>query len=201
MRDKRGRRFSGPWWLVAGLIVGIVAAPAAAVAATLSVVSLAGPNGSRAVVTKGGQVLTVPASPESARVFHLYGLSSSSGCDKVYTAPHGVSLILTQVNFDVYSDPTPGTSNFVSVSTASNCANIFDESNAANVGASIFTFDPGIVIPAGKSIYAEIGGNVSSDFIGYGYVEPVADAPQLTMSTPVWSNAGAIHATLPGGRR
>lgn len=188
MTDVKGdtgkrRRVSGPWWLVAGLVVGVVAAPAAAVAATLSVVNLVGPNGSKAVVTKGGQVLTVPANPEAAHTFHYYDLTSSTGCTKVYTAPHGVSLVFTQGLVDVWSDTTPGSGNFVALSTSPTCSNVFAESNPAVVGAVPFTFDPGIVISSGKSLYADAGANIATDVLGYGYLLPVADAPVTTSSS------------------
>jgi hypothetical protein len=44
----------------------------------------------------------------------------------------------------------------------------------------VFPFGPGVVIPAGKSLYGFA--DVSVEVYGYGYLVPVATAPNLTPS-------------------
>jgi hypothetical protein len=176
-------RRPGPWWLVVGLVIGLVIAPTAAVAATLSLVNIAGPNGTKAVVTKDGQLLTVSANAESVRYFHYYRLAEGTGCTKVFTAPTGQSLILTQVSADVWDDPSPGASNEVLVTTDPTCHAVMAESNPGTTGAQDFQFDPGVVIPPGKSLYAQAGDAIQCDIVGSGYLVPVADAPSETLAT------------------
>jgi hypothetical protein len=159
---------------VVGLIVGMVAVPVAAVAATISVVNIAGPKGTKVIVSKPGQLLTAPADPNNFRAFHYYNVPTA--CTKLYTAPAGSSLILTQVTMDAYTT----TSNATGLSTDAACHNLLTDWNPATIGAMVFPFGPGVVIPAGKSLYGFA--DVSVEVYGYGYLVPVATAPNLTPS-------------------
>jgi hypothetical protein len=85
----------------------MVAVPVAAVAATISVVNIAGPKGTKVIVSKPGQLLTAPADPNNFRAFHYYNVPTA--CTKLYTAPAGSSLILTQVTMDAYTTTSNAT--------------------------------------------------------------------------------------------
>ena len=167
------RRGRAPLWLTIGLIAGVVLAPVAAVAATLSVVNIAGTNGARAYVAKTGQISTSVSDPKTFRAFHKYGVNGA--CQKVYTSPAGQSTIVTQVTIDVFV-----LGNEIGMSTGASCAGLLLDWNPTAVGAQVFPFGPGIVVPAGKSLYAVTYGGTNSEIYGYGYTVPVADAPATT---------------------
>ena len=178
----RGRRWASPLWLTVGLVIGLIAAPAVAVAATLSVVNIAGPNGTKAVVAKTGQIATTVADPGSFRAFHKYGVIGT--CVKIFTAPPGTSMIVTQLTEDVYVK-----GNQVGVSTGAACVSLMVDWNPPTIGAMVFPLGPGIVIPAGKSLYAIAYGGTAAEIYGYGYTVPVAAAPKVTPTTTVLSPA------------
>jgi hypothetical protein len=178
---KQSRRTS-PLWLAVGLAVGLILAPAAAVAATIGAVKLVGADNVTAQVTRAGQLETAIAQPTTFRAFYDLNLGGST-CDTVYTAPAGYSLIVQQVTIDVFADTTPGSGDTVSVATDNNCQNLLFDDNPPSNGASVFPLGPGIVVPAGHSLYAIAKDNVEAEIYGYGYLVPVADAPSATQST------------------
>jgi hypothetical protein len=165
-----------------GLVIGLIAAPAAAVAATFSVVKIVGSNGTKAIVARTGQLSTTVADPNSFRAFHKYGIGAS--CAPIFTAPSGSSMIVTQITVDVYVVGSQ-----IGVSTSSSCNGLLLDWNTATIGAMVFPLGPGIVIPAGKSLYAFTVGGTGVEMYGYGYTVPVAAAPKLTPTTPVLSSA------------
>jgi hypothetical protein len=202
MVDDRGKARNAysklsPMWLLAGLAIGLVVAPAAAVAATVSVVSIAGSNGTRAVVEKTGQLLTTAAPLASSRTFYAWNLTSA-GCVKIFTSPAGSSFVLQSASIDIWQDPTPGEFNNVQLATTSGCSTGFADDHAPSLGSTQFAFGNGIVIPAGMSVYARVSGAIGCEIYGYGYTVPVADAPTETPAVAGTGSSETPHAS--GGR-
>ena len=180
-QEPRSRRAPRSGWLVAGLVAGILLAPTAAVAAGVSVYSLVGPNGTKAAVTKAGQLQTTTIDPTMIRAFSDSGYTGGNECTRDFTVPHGKSLILTDATWDIWRDPTPGSGNDVWLSTASNCSSFLMDYNPGSVGAQEFTFGQGIVVTQGHSVYASsAGGNLGAEYYAHGYLVPSADAPNPT---------------------
>jgi hypothetical protein len=93
-------------------------------------------------------------------------------------------MIVTQLTVDVYA-----LGNQVGVSTSPSCLGLMLDWNPPTIGAMVFPLGPGIVIPAGKSLYAGTQGGTAAEIYGYGYTVPVAAAPKVTPTTPVLSPA------------
>jgi hypothetical protein len=170
-------------WLVAGLLAGVILAPAAAVAATLSTVRIVGTDGVTVSVASSGQLATAAVSPNALHVFHFYNLSGST-CDAVYTSPHGSALVLETITVDVYSAGSPGPGVNLRVASNASCRAQLADVNPSTVGATSIGLSPGVVIPAGKSLYAIGDNNAAAELYGYGYLVPAADAPVGTSAQP-----------------
>ena len=168
-------------WVAVALVAGLVLAPAAAVATTtLTGVTITGANHVTAAVTPAGQLETANEPPSAIRSFYFYNIDNGDGCLKAYTAPTGYSFILEQVTVDVWEDTSPGPANNLGLAPQSTCAFLYADENPSGVGATVFPFGPGIVIPSGKSLYAVANGDVDGEIYGYGYLVPTADAPVQT---------------------
>jgi len=184
--EARPRRGARSGWLIAGLAAGILLAPTAAVAAGVSVYSLVGPNGTKAAVTKAGQLQTTTIDPTMFRAFSDYGFTGLNECAREFTVPHGKSLILTDVSWDVWRDPTPGSGNDVWLSTSPSCNAPLMDWNPGAIGAQEFSFGQGLVVTQGHSVYASsTGGTLGAEFYAHGYLVPSADAPNPTSYSAV----------------
>jgi hypothetical protein len=187
------RRRTSPMWLAVGLAIGLIAAPAAAVAATITAVNIIGPTGARAQVSAAGQLETTTAGPSSLRVFYKLGIAGDV-CTPIYTAPPGTSLILQQVSVDVFADPSAGSGDNIAVSTDDQCQNLLFDDNPSTIGATVFPLGSGVVVPAGRSLYAIGKDLVEGEIYGYGYVVPNVDAPNPTVATGSAAHLGADAA-------
>ena len=194
----RGAGFR-PGWLAIGVAVGVILAPAAAVAAGIGVTSLVGPNGTKATVARSGQLLTAQADPNMIRDFvaDTDGDGSSSGCDKAYGPPKGYSFVLTQISVDTWTNTTPGADNdtLILLGTAkSNCLDPIGDVNSPGIGELTIPFSPGIVVPAGDDVGIVTNGNVNAEAYGEGYLVPSAAAPhptQLPVHGATWTSQGS----------
>jgi hypothetical protein len=172
----------GTVWLAVGVAVGLILAPAAAVAASVGVTSLIGADGTKAVVTGAGQLTTAPADLSRFRSFTNANLAAG-GCRTLYTAPHGWTFVLTQITIDAWADPTPGAFNGTAIYMGSGCNRLIADWNPPSIGSFVFPFSPGLVIPAGHSIAAYVNGGVKAEAFGYGYLVPVRSARTATPVT------------------
>jgi hypothetical protein len=163
-------------WLVAGLVAGLVLAPAAAVAATLSVVHVVGSDGIAASVTRAGQLEANVVAPSAFRAFHDYDVAGSH-CDVIYTAPRGYALVLQAITVDVYDETSAGPGVNVRASTNAACTMQLADVNPQSDGATSIVLNPGVVIASGRSLYAIGDNGADAELYGYGYLEPAADAP------------------------
>ena len=177
-------RTTSPRWLAAGVAVGIILAPAAAVATGVGVTELAGSNGTRATVSRAGQLTTAPADPIMWRSFASFNEQGGSGCVRAYTAPPGYSFVLTDLELDTYADPTPGNGQLVSVDVDRGhgpCSGTLMDINPGSVGVTDVPITPGFVIPAGRSISTSSLGTIGAELFGQGYLVPSAAAPHQTL--------------------
>lgn len=172
----------GTLWLAVGVAVGLILAPAAALAATVGVTSLIGANGTKAVVTGAGQLTTSPADVSMFRSFTDANLASG-GCRSLYTAPRGWSFVLTQITIDAWADPKPGAFNGAAIYMGSGCNRLIADWNPPTIGSFVLPFSPGVVIPPGHSVAAYVTGGVRAEAFGYGYLVPARDARTATPVT------------------
>jgi hypothetical protein len=170
-------------WVVVALVVGLIMAPAAAVAATLVEVHVVGANGVAASLTRGGQLTTGQASPGTLRAFHYYDLEGSV-CEAVYTPPIGYAFVLQSLAIDVFNAGAPGPGVNVRVATNAACDAQVADDNPSATGATSYVISPGIVIPSGHSLYAIGDNGIGGEVYGFGYLEPNRDAPTPTGATP-----------------
>ncbi|HUD69303.1 MAG TPA: hypothetical protein VMQ40_03590 [Acidimicrobiales bacterium] len=187
------RASRGTAWLAVGIAVGLILAPAAAVAAGVGVTSLIGSNGTKAVVTGAGQLTTTPADVSRFRSFTDANLNSggASGCQTLYTAPRGWTFVLTQITIDAWADPTPGAFNSTAIYMGTGCDRLIADWNPPTIGSFVFPFSPGIVVPRGHSIAAYVDGGVKAEAFGSGYLIPASDARIATPVTETPARAGS----------
>lgn len=179
-----------PKWVVVCLVVGLLIVPSAAVAATFTSYHLIGQDGVRVQATSSGEVDTASGSPSYFRAFHYTNLSGSD-CTAIYTAPSGWAFVLESLTVDIVQPQTAGPGINVRIATDPQCDSAINDVNPNAVGATSIPMDPGIVLPSERSLYAIADNGVSAEIYGFGYIEPVADAPTITSGEP----GGARHGS------
>lgn len=184
-----------PRWVVGILAIALALAPTAAVAATLYRAHVIGADGRVVAVSNAGEVTTASISPDSLRAFHFNNLLSGS-CVQVYTAPKGESFVLTALTVNVFVSTFAGPGVNVRVGTSAGCtdrevAEVAD-ANPGQVGATSFSFDPGIVVTAGRHLYAVADNGTAANVYGYGYVVPSADDVTPTVGAPGPSKVASV---------
>jgi hypothetical protein len=188
--DPARERRTVPKWVVVCLVVGLLVVPTAAVAATITSYHLIGQGGVPVNATNVGQVETASNNPSLARAFHYTNLTGSD-CTAVYTAPSGWAFVLESLTVDIVQPQTPGPGINVRIATDPQCNAELGDVNPIGVGATSIPMTPGIVLPSGDSLYAIADNGVVAEVYGFGYIEPVADAPTLTSGQP--GSAQAHH--------
>jgi hypothetical protein len=179
---KRFKRWAGTPWLAFGLVVGLLLAPAAAYAA-VNLVGIVGSNGKRAQVTGANQLQTAEATPAQFKAINFFG---PGACTVVFTVPNTKAFVLKQVLFDVYADPTPGGSNYISISAEPTCNNPFALVNPGSVGGYPIPLEPGFALKAGAKLYGATAGNVAGDLYMLGYFVPKSAVGSTTsVSRPI----------------
>ena len=163
--------------VAAALFVGSVVGPPLVQAAT-NLVTIAGPGGKQAKVSAAGQLLTTETTPSTFVHDAALGLTASSGpCVPVATAPADKGLIVTQVVADVFTNPTPGGGQRIDVFSDSACSNLILDVNPGGIGAYGYPLQPGVAIPAGSSLSANVAGAVQTEIYTYGYTVPSSEVP------------------------
>lgn len=167
------RKLSTGAWIAVGLVVGLVLAPAGAIAAT-SLVGIVAANGTRAGVTGAGQLNVAEAGPVT---FRELGVPSPSGCATIFKVPAVDGFIIKSITFDTWADPTPGGGNVAAVYSGAGCsaANEVFVANPGGVGDSTVPFDPGFAVGPNGILTYNVGGNVLADVYITGYLVPKAD--------------------------
>lgn len=167
------RKLSTGAWIAVGLVAGLVLAPAAAIGAT-NLVGIVAASGTRAGVTKAGQLNVAEASPTSFRELKAF---STTGCAQLIKVPASDGFIIKSVTIDTWSDPTPGNDNFASVYLGSGCNSSHEVIliNPGSIGSTTVPFDPGFAVPPNGILTYNVSGNVGADVYVTGYLVPKSD--------------------------
>jgi hypothetical protein len=165
----------------------VLLAPIGAWAVSGSNVFITDPgSGQRAFVSGAGQV-NVTASGAKAFYTHFTQLALVAGMSKAATPPNGRALVITSIVVDTYKDATPGASNntefFMSTADAS-CAHVnvsfpVVDTNPGALGDTVLPFNPGLVVPGGRSLCVQnfSPSNLYAEVYVYGYTIPASAAP------------------------
>jgi len=164
-------------WLIAGLVIGLIVAPAAAVAATFMV--LHGANGAAVNATNDNQLLTAEAPPSTW--VGEYGWADAPGvCSNLPVVSKTRGFVVKQINTDVFS-ATAGNS-VVYLYRGPGCHSADTIGEADGDGNNVVTpFDPGVALPKGGQISILYNGPANQVRVQVlGYTVPAADAPSYT---------------------
>ena len=114
-------------------------------------------------------------------------LSLSGGtCIVIATPAKNKAIVVRQVTFDVFQNPSPGSGNFVTLFVgpkASPCGTIVGDDNPSGIGAVVMPFDPGLGVPKGDVLAAQAGGAVGAESFVNGYTVSAGQVPALAHST------------------
>ena len=170
--------------LAIGFAIGLVVAPVSAVAAVAAGKVMITDGHDTAAVTQAGQVQVATTDVKNAKFRYTAGVTSST-CSKIYTAPARKGFIFTQVRFDVWQDPSPGSGEYVAVFSNATCT--FGKTvlldNPGGVGLDTLELNPGLPLAGGKSLYAMAGGSVGADVMVSGYLVAANAVPRTVPST------------------
>jgi len=167
----------GHGWLAVGIAVGLVVAPVSVGAATATAVKIVNSSGRVAAVTKTNQLRTVEAAPDNYVRNGAGGFISADGCQKIIEPPAGKAMVLKQVNIDVFSNSTPGSSHSAALYVGTGCVSQFARVTPAGIGLEHFPFDPGVAVPSGHAVWVRAFGSVAVATHSFGYSIPAAAAP------------------------
>jgi len=175
-------------WLVAGLVIGLVVAPAAAVAATFMV--LHGANGAAVNATNDNQLLTAEAPPSTW--VGEYGWADAAGvCSNLPVVSKTRGFVVKQINVDPLGSETGDSVVYLYRGPGCSSKNTIGEVDA-NGNDVVYPFDPGVALPAKGQVSILYNGPVSQVRVQVlGYTVPAADAPSYT---PVIVCTTAINA-------
>lgn len=190
MRHLRGLSKSA--WIIAGLLAGLIIAPATAVAATVMI--LHGANGPAVNASKDNQLLTAEAPPSTW--VSEYGFNGQAGsCSNLPVVSKTRGFIVRQVNVQIFESPTSGSVAYIYRGPGCLTKNTVGIVNA-NGGNVVYPFDPGIALPPRGQLsvlFNGPGGGINVNVLGY--TVPASDAPGYT---PVLKCAIAKGACVDG---
>jgi len=169
------------------------------------------PVGAYAVASGTNTFITDPASNAHARVNGSGQLNVSAAGAKTFfekntfgvpttatpiaTPPAGRALVVTSIAIDTWDASVTGVGEFLALqmSTADSTCSLLPVDwvyglNPGALGSTVVPFQPGIVVPAGRSLCAtnSDGVNLGFDVYVYGYLVPADSGPAgLAVSGPV----------------
>ena len=171
------KNMSRAGWIITGVVAAVVLAPTVAVAATTVVNIKGSPSGNKADVSAAGQLLTTTADPSN--FFQSGSGYLASSLSPVTTPPVGLALVVTTLHIDVYTDPSPGSGNFVdfivdsgTTCTGSRVGSYEQIIDPGSVGEIDSPLDPGLGIPAGDALCGVEAGSVAAEASVSGYTVP-----------------------------
>jgi hypothetical protein len=177
-------------WLTAGLATGLILAPGGAMAA--SVLILHGANGPAVNATSGNQLLTAEAPPSSWRSIEAWGIGR---CVELPAISATQSFIVRQVILTDTAAQSPyGVKNVWLFDNSANCSSelfgqaaFTDQPTTSSQPTIALPFSPGIAVPPGGHLWAniesDVGTNAAVAIQVLGYTVPRADAPAVTPVT------------------
>jgi hypothetical protein len=151
--------------------------------AALTFKGIEGTSGNKADVTGASQLLTATASPANFYDGGDVETITSGEWNELASPPTGDALVITAIQIDVYSDPSPGPEDFVAlgvqtgVCSETRVGSYAHSVNPGSVGPIELTFDPGIAVPSGDSLCQVTDGSVESENAAIGYTVPASDVP------------------------
>jgi hypothetical protein len=171
------------------------------------------PVGAYAVASGTNSFITDPSSNAHARVNGSGQLNVSAAGAKTFfqkntfgvlatptaiaTPPAGRALVITSIAIDTWDAAVTGTSEYLALqmSTTNSTCSLLSLSpdwtyglNPGGVGSTVVPFNPGVVVPAGRSLCATNNDdvNLGFDVYVYGYLISADSAPTgLAVSGPV----------------
>ena len=124
-----------------------------------------------------GTVTTQLATPASYSHSAAFNVDSTRAWVQIATPPTGKAMIIRQVRVDVFADPSPGVGQNIQLYAGTGCSTTIADINPSGIGEVILPFDPGMALPAGAKLSANVFGSVKAEFFGDGYVVPSAQVP------------------------
>jgi hypothetical protein len=156
-------------WLVAAIVAGLVAAPAAAIATT-QLVRISGSTGSVAQVDPANRLQVSESSPKAYFESGYLELDQTLGCKPIEHVPNTKALMVTQVAI-IAKGATFDSDHGVLFARQAGCAGAFTLIHVpTEVGSQLLTLDPPLPIPAGGTISGEAfgsGTHTEVDIRGY----------------------------------
>lgn len=181
---------------VLGGVAVVIAMTGTAFAATGQLVNIAdGSNAARlAKVSSTGSVqvgdgsgpVTVDGTTTSREtppsgLYHSYGgTRDGDGCATIAPAPPGKALVVKTLSLDTYLRPNPSDSTFVRLYVGTcDPSNLLMDFDKLSAGQRTVSLDPGVAIPAGKALSADVqGGTVLAvQIAAFGYTVPSTAVP------------------------
>lgn len=97
----------------------------------------------------------------------------------VAAPPSGKALVVKTLIIDVYEMSTPGVSAFLAfaIGKADVCETGYTYLDLPGIGPFTIPFEPGLVVPAGYSLYGYQTGGVSARTTVTGYLVPASSVP------------------------
>jgi hypothetical protein len=175
-------------YIVVGIIMALILVPSG-IAAALTFNGLEGTNGVTttlygAHITSAGQLLTTVASP--IRSWLVSAEFSGPAFLNLPTPPTGYFAVITELQIDTFSDPSPGPGSFVTVEDNASVVNHnvstleLADVNPASVGEVVIPFSPGQSTINGGSgagasfLQLDVQG-ISVTLTASGYFSPCSD--------------------------
>ena len=140
-------------------------------------------SGTHASVNPSGALTVAQASPKN---FYVHESFPGSSWVKLATPPAGKALVITSVLFDTWADATPGLGSNIPLmmsKTNNSCATRTNaqvaDLNPAGIGGTVVPLQPGLVVPANRSLCVTNGNssNLSVEVYAYGFLIPASSAP------------------------
>ena len=162
----------------------VIGFPAAASAVSGSAVFVTDPvTGAGARVDAAGKLQVAEATPKNFIMQSHNVLASGKIVLATPSASH--ALVITSLAIDTYLDAAPGAFDYLEFfishanATCGLSAGDVDVLNPATIGETVVPFQPGIVVPAGRSLCVVDGdaAHLQADVFAYGYIVPAAAAP------------------------
>jgi hypothetical protein len=113
-----------------------------------------------------------------------------TACTAIATPPAGKSLVIKSLMSNTYINPTPGSGHFIYFYVGTGCvaSSVVGSINPGGIGIDSLSFEPGLVVPSGQSLFFYKSSTIQSEVFGTGYSIPSVWGPP---SVPVMSSAVA----------
>jgi hypothetical protein len=193
------KNLSRAGWVIVGLVIALLLVPTVAVASALTYNGIEGTNGvtttqNKASVTNGGQLLTTEANQSRTFQCSFNGITgapsgtaqfSASACDVASGAvPDKEIPVITTLQIDTYSDPSPGSGDYFIAYTNNPDGTASSPRhtevayvNPPSVGTTVIPFSPGVPtasVDSGFQLFTYVAG-ISVNLIVTGYYVPCTE--------------------------